>query len=442
MRLSKKEFLQKIKRIHKITLGTEEVCIAVIDGKVDYQHPCLKSTQIEEISTMNANQGVTRHGTHVTSIIFSNQNCGLQGIAPKCRGIIVPIFYEKPDGSLQTSNQLDLARAINYVINHKEQNGGKYIINISAGEFSQDAEPHPTLQNAIKKCQEKDILIVSATGNNGCACIHIPAAHPNVLAVGALSDKGIPMDFSNWGGAYQNNGLTAPGENILGALANTEELTKGSGTSFATPLISGTVALLLSLYPQYTALQIKEILLETATPCQSMSDEGLNYCDHLLKGSLNIPAALQKIKEIQTKNLSLGLTEQKAIESPYMVQSINNFKMNDEKQEVVPSEAREALTEKSQPQKTTTAQVKEVTIEPQDAELPAPKANTVHTTLVQPPLIKPSEVEPSNCGCNKSQQQLVYALGSLGVDFGTDAILDSFKFYMMGIKDKEGNDIE
>lgn len=55
--------------------------------------------------------------------------------------------------------------------------------------------------------------------------------------------------------------------------------------------------------------------------------------------------------------------------------------------------------------------------------------------------VLPSEsAAPS--GRNKSDKQLVYVLGSLGVDFETDAVVDSFKFYMMGIKDKEGNDIE
>ncbi|HAA11745.1 MAG TPA: peptidase S8, partial [Cytophagales bacterium] len=57
--------------------------------------------------------------------------------------------------------------------------------------------------------------------------------------------------------------------------------------------------------------------------------------------------------------------------------------------------------------------------------------------------VSPSAVDPS-CGCNSDGQQLVYALGSLGIDFGTDAVLDSFKFYMkaMDIQDKDGNVVE
>lgn len=64
--------------------------------------------------------------------------------------------------------------------------------------------------------------------------LHVPASFPTVLAVGAMDDQGKPIDFSNWG--YNNQGILAPGENILGAKlgGGTQHL---SGTSFANPYL-------------------------------------------------------------------------------------------------------------------------------------------------------------------------------------------------------------
>ena len=90
---------------------------------------------------------------------------------------------------------------------------------------------------------------VAAAGNNGCDCLHVPAALPAVLAVGAMDAHGHPLEFSNWGKAYQTQGILAPGKDITGAKSGggTVQL---SGTSFATPIVAGVAALLLSLQVQ------------------------------------------------------------------------------------------------------------------------------------------------------------------------------------------------
>jgi subtilisin family serine protease len=88
-----------------------------------------------------------------------------------------------------------------------------------------------------------------AAGNDGGECLHLPAALESVLAVGAMDAQGRPLDFSNWGQAYQSQGLLAPGENLLGAKPGGGTILR-SGTSFATPIVSGIVALLLSIPQQ------------------------------------------------------------------------------------------------------------------------------------------------------------------------------------------------
>jgi len=228
------------------TLGTNQICVAILDGYVDRSHPSLVNanlTQLEPLISPGSNQSASaQHGTHVASIIFGQHNHqdAVQGIAPNCRGVFIPIFRDSGD-SIAPCSQRDLARAILLAANH-----GAHIINISGGQFDSSGAADPLLVNSIRHCIEQNILIVAATGNEGCNCLHIPGALPSVLAVGAMNAAGMPLDFSNWGESYRTQGVLALGENIPGAMPGAGTTTR-SGTSYATAVVSGVAALLLSL---------------------------------------------------------------------------------------------------------------------------------------------------------------------------------------------------
>lgn len=277
------------------TLGHPDICLAILDGPVDQTHPSLQSarlTRIETVVSGNADRGpAARHGTHVTSIIFGQHEGSVKGIAPNCRGLIVPIFDDGPDGSIAPCSQLDLARAITQAVE-----AGAHIINVSGGEISQSGTAHPILTDAIQNCTEQGILIVAAAGNEGCECLHVPGALPSVLAVGAMDSQNQPLDFSNWGSAYRSQGILAPGEDILGATPGGGTTTQ-SGTSYATPLVAGVAALLLSLQKQKGQAPkphaVRAILLESARACnpQIVSD-----CRPFLVGSLDISGTQARVK--------------------------------------------------------------------------------------------------------------------------------------------------
>src|SRR5262249_17216449 len=153
------------------------------------------------------------------------------GIAPNCRGLIVPLFRDGIASGLAPCSQLDLARAILLA----SQNGA-HVINISGGQFAPSGAAHPVLADAIRYSADKGILMVAAAGNQGCECLHVPAALPSVLAVGAMTTEGVPLDYSNWGEKYQTQGILAPGENILGARPG-GEIAVSSGTSYAAAIV-------------------------------------------------------------------------------------------------------------------------------------------------------------------------------------------------------------
>ncbi|MBC8352095.1 MAG: S8 family serine peptidase [Planctomycetes bacterium] len=277
------------------TSGDPRICIAVLDGPVDLTHPSLREAAITQINLDEVKDSGTTalsdHGTHVTSIIFGSHDGPVKGIAPNCRGLIIPIFRYASNGSLEPCSQQRLAKAIRAAVRF-----GANVINISAGQFTSRGESSPELREAIEECGE-DVLIVSAAGNDGCDCLHVPGALPSVLAVGAMNSEGRPLPFSNWGEAYQEQGVLAPGEKILGA-AGDGGVRAQSGTSFSTPIVSGVAGLLLSLQQQLgtvpSSKSIRNAILETTHGCDPQTE---TQCERVLAGRLSISGSVSVVTQ-------------------------------------------------------------------------------------------------------------------------------------------------
>jgi len=284
-------------------LGDPGICVAVLDGPVELSHPCFAGADVRRLDTMvgdPAGRGrMSLHGTHVASLIFGQPASPVFGIAPKCRSLILPIFRDIREGHLP---QLDLARAIEQAVQE-----GAHVINVSGGERSPNGQADATLQRALRLCDENNVLVVAATGNDGCACLHVPAALPSVLAVGALGKNGEPYESSNWGDAYRANGVLAPGEGITGAApgGGTAALT---GSSFATPIVSGVAAALLSIQlrdeGKIDPRAVADAILGTATACHRRDAA---ECRQYLAGIINIPGAYASISKGGTTMADLDL---------------------------------------------------------------------------------------------------------------------------------------
>jgi cyanobactin maturation PatA/PatG family protease len=279
------------------TTGDNKICIAVIDTNIDYEHDCFKGADIKTIHLFNTNNNddnesySREHGTCVASIIFGQHHSIIKGLAPRCKGIIIPVFRSSGNENDRIScSQLDLARAIQTA----DQNGAN-IINISGGEFSASGKPEPILAETIQKCMKKGILIVSAAGNDGCECLHVPAADNSVLAIGAMDESKKPLEFSNWGKAYQSNGLLFQGHSIRTALPGNSTDLK-SGTSFATAIASGIAGLLMSLLvkegKEPRGQLVFDALIKSAFRCRP---SGNNDCSRVLAGYVNVSGAINRL---------------------------------------------------------------------------------------------------------------------------------------------------
>jgi cyanobactin maturation PatA/PatG family protease len=272
------------------TLGDPRIRIAILDGPVDTSHSSFAGasfTRLETVVSGVVDQGpASQHGTHVASVIFGQHGGPLKGVAPHCHGLIVPIFGDGADGSIIPCSQLDLARAIKQAVRE-----GAHIINISGGELSPSGTAHPLLADAVQYCVDSNVLIVAAVGNEGCECLHVPGALSSVLAVGAMNAEGLPLDSSNWGDVYRVQGVLAPGEKITGAKPG-GGLVARSGTSYATPIVSGVAALLLCLQlklgKEPNPQGVRAAILDSAYSCDP---QAVLDCRPFLVGGLNLAGA-------------------------------------------------------------------------------------------------------------------------------------------------------
>lgn len=288
-----------IANLWRITKGDPRITIAVIDGPVDTSHPCFAGVSLQTlhlkgqapVTCRSRAQGSCNHGTQIASLLFAQHGCGpVSGIAPGCRGLIIPIFRDHPlvPGGVLPSSQTDLARAIDLARDH-----GAQIINISSGQMSVRGHADPQLEAAVRRCADAGVLIVSAAGNDGCDCLHVPAALPEVLVVGAHDGSGRPADFSNYGDRYRQRGVLAPGENLRVA-SNGGGFEVQSGTSFATPLVTGIAALLLSAHSktgrgELKAARLRDLLLKSARACAATDPTA---CQRFLAGTVDVKRAL------------------------------------------------------------------------------------------------------------------------------------------------------
>jgi cyanobactin maturation PatA/PatG family protease len=406
--------LSGLEAIRSETAGDPGIRIALLDGPVDRTHPCLQRALLTELPTLAsavADDGpASRHGTHVASVIFAQACDAIAGVAPGCSGLVVPVFGSGPQQSLVLCSQLDLARAILQAVER-----GAHIVNISGGQLTPGGAPEPVLERAIQVCADRNVLIVAAAGNDGCECLHVPAASASVLPVGAMNAQGEPLDISNWGHGYRSKGILAPGENIVGAAPHGQFAAR-TGTSFAAPLVSGLAALLLSLQLKRGETpdphRVRDALIASALPC----DGGNADNGRCLAGRWNPAGAMNLILEG-----GMNMSEAIVVET-------------NETASLAPSQSPD-----SQPAASGGAanRAPEPSIVASEAPAPAPANPTGRRERAAPAGVRPSDCGcggGANCTCGGGAQpvQLVYALGKLGYDFGSEARRDSFMQAMPG----------
>jgi cyanobactin maturation PatA/PatG family protease len=270
--------------------GDPGIRIAIIDGPVDLSHPALSGARVTVGGQFVAPASPiirSEHGTHITSVIMGVPGSPVLGVAPNCTATVLSIYRENANGELEPSSQATLALAINQALAD-----GADVINISSGQQTPTGQADRILADAVRACSDAGKLIVAAAGNDGCRCVQVPGSLESVLAVGACDLAGNPLPFSNFGDPYLDNGILAPGENVTGA-SPIRHVALRSGTSFAAPIVTGVVALLLSCLRQSgreaDPQAVRAALLASAAPCDDGTADVAPRC---LAGRLDISGAV------------------------------------------------------------------------------------------------------------------------------------------------------
>jgi serine protease AprX len=226
------------------------------------------------------------HGTHMAGIIAGNDNTrgGFRGVAPGAR--LVNLKVGAADGGVDVSQVI---AAIDWVVQHRNDNGMNIrVINLAYGTDGVQSHLLDPLSYAVEAAWRNGIVVVVGAGNDGTShpTLVNPAVNPYVLAVGAadlhatasVNDDTV-APFSSRGSSSRSADLVAPGVSIAslrdpgstidrehpGAVVD-ERFFRGSGTSQATAVTSGAVALLLQARPKLTPDQVKAVLKRSATP--------------------------------------------------------------------------------------------------------------------------------------------------------------------------------
>ncbi|MGE0035446.1 MAG: PatA/PatG family cyanobactin maturation protease [Xanthobacteraceae bacterium] len=395
--------------------GSSEILIGIVDGIPDLSHPCLRKAAIEIMDTMVPTDagGADDHGTEICSLIFGSE-APIFGLAPGCSGLVLPLFLRKgTDPAIRPVSQLDLARAITFALER-----GVSIINISAGQKSATTEPEAHLEQALRHCAERRVLLTAAAGNQGCACINLPAGVEIALAVGALGKKGQPLEVSNWAEPYRQNGLLAPGDELPVAVPG-GNVSSASGTSFATAVVTGVAALLLSVARRegyrIDPLDVREILLESAAPCKL---DGDGACDRYLAGTLDAVSALAMLHRAGTSHSSFAAVQPNEFpqsgRGTFAMSIAGSSELNAVEAAGV-SQAACSCETKSDEEAQAAKLTPQGALRAPDAPIFVQQNGNVEIGLTQ-----------QACSCGGGQPpQLVFALGALWFDFGTEARYDA-----------------
>lgn len=245
--------------------------VVVLDTGYNYNHQELSSSYLGGKDFVNDDNDPiddNGHGSHVSGIITAD------GIDPKAKGVApeTGIIAGKVLDSSGSGYFSDVIAAIYWAVDGPDGIAG------TADDFNADAismslgtsKPYvyrgfcdgvlPDFTTAVKYTVDRGVAAVVAAGNSGNAGVSIPGCISYSTTVGAVDNKDKIASFSGRGSALD---ITAPGVSMYSSWLGTEYKT-ASGTSMATPMVSGTVALIKFAHPEYTVAQIQEALFKTA----------------------------------------------------------------------------------------------------------------------------------------------------------------------------------
>ena len=266
-----------LEQAQQYSSGDPSVTVAVLDTGVWLTHPELEGRLLPGRDFVDILDGAGQffgdyldadddptdavgHGTHVSGIVVGRGRNMPRGVVPKCRILPVRVLGALTQGEKRVGAGLidNINVAIKWAVDQ-----GAAVINMSLGvRHTGGGLPH---QDVISYAKRKGVTVVAAAGNDGQQVLYYPGALPHVIAVGAADEHGDVAPFSTYGPQVS---LVAPGTNIYSSYLD-DDYAFSTGTSHATPFVTGAVALLRSYAKTRHGVtladhQVKHVLKHTA----------------------------------------------------------------------------------------------------------------------------------------------------------------------------------
>jgi subtilisin family serine protease len=249
------------------------------------------------------------HGTHVAGIIAADRknDIGIKGIADNVKIMSVRTV---PNGD---ERDKDVANAILYAVDN-----GAHIINMSFGKSTSPRKE--VVDKAVKYAEQKGVLMIHAAGNDSDD-IDVEKNFPTrFYADGSEAKNWIEVGASSWGadkdfvGSFSNYGkksvdLFAPGVEIYSTLPD-NKYKNLDGTSMASPVAAGVAAVIMSYFPEFTALEVKDIIRQSTRKFDNLKinipgGKGEMEFSQMSStgGLINLYEAILLAQELKTKKL-------------------------------------------------------------------------------------------------------------------------------------------
>lgn len=237
------------------------------------------------------------HGTHVAGILAGSGRLSggaYAGIAPEASLFAGKVLDQNGNGTVES-----VIRGMEWILTHRKHRQIR-IVNISVGtQPGLDKREERRLLEGVEALWDAGLVVVVSAGNYGPAegSVAVPGSSRKVITVGAvdLAGRGNHGNRKKW--AYSGRGPTegcvikpdvvAPGTFITSCSGNyrnrfQKPYTVKSGTSMATPVVSGAIACLLSRYPDMTNVEVKLKLRESCVPTENTPGWGMLHVGRLL----------------------------------------------------------------------------------------------------------------------------------------------------------------
>ena len=296
----------------------EGVRVAVIDSGINASHEEFDGVNIVggENLTNGSNDisDYNGHGTFISGVIaaLSNNGKGIAGMAEKVTLIPIKCF--------DTTNEASVVDIINAIYKSVDSYSVD-IINLSLGT----ANNHKSFKEATDYAESKNVLVISAVGNESNTRLFYPAAYDTVIGVGSTDRDGNHSTFSQI-----NNSVfvSAPGEAIVGPDAGAyNSYLEGDGTSYAVPHVTALAAMALDYNPKLTPAQIRDIFAVSAIDLGSPG-----YDQYFGHGRIDVTNFLQELIKYGNGNTAPVAVERwysaqmpVAQDSPALVVDMNDW---------------------------------------------------------------------------------------------------------------------